>query len=107
MARTGAFDFKLAEGARDGAVEDENKIGPGCWAWIDRTGTERWLFIYARCPDCACLGTLWYRRGDKGGRGHDIDAAGNVSPSVQETCQHVECGFHTQPTRLLGFVDRR
>ena len=107
MPRTGAYEFKAVDGAHDGVVQDENQIGPGCWAWVDRVGESRWLFLYARCPDCGCLGTLWFRRGDKDGRGHDIDAAGNVSPSVQEACQHTECGFHTQPTRLLGFVDHR
>jgi len=107
MPRTGAYEFKLAAGARNGTVQEDSEIAPGCWAWVDRTSTARWLILYVRCPDCGCLGTLWFQRGDKNGRGHDIDSAGNVNPSVQETCQHTECGFHTQPTKLLGFVELR
>jgi hypothetical protein len=109
MATVGAYEFKPAEGARDGAIDDENKIGRGCWAWLDRTTPERrWLSIYLRCPDCGILATLWRSFGDQSS-GHAIDAAGNVSPSVG--CPHkpdgTPCGFHTQPTRLVGFVDRR
>ena len=107
MPTTGAYEFRLALASKDAVIEDENQIGLGCWAWIDRTadvpGSRRWLMLYARCPDCGLLCTLWRVRDDASG--HQIDAHGNLSPSVQ--CPHEPCGFHTQPTRLQGFVDRR
>lgn len=109
MPTTGAYEFKLTVKAKEGVIDDENLIDRGCWAWIDRTTKERrWLSIYLRCPDCGILATLWRSFGDKS-HGHQIDAQGNISPSVG--CPHVidgkPCGFHTQPTRLISFVDRR
>lgn len=100
--RTGAYEFKLAPAAVAGVVPDDHLelIGKGEWAWVDRTQDYGWLLLH-RCPDCGCLGSLWQK--DKG---HTIDAEGNVSPSVLERCYH-ECGFHTQPTKLLSFVDAR
>ena len=103
MARTGAFEFRLAVKAVNGEVPgDYLWIEPGEWAWIDlrTSGGNGWCVII-RCPDCGCCGTLW--RID---RGHNIDAEGNVSPSVLETCQH-NCGFHTMPTKLLGYMEKR
>lgn len=119
MPTTGAYEFKLAPKAVSGVVKDENDIAVGEWAWIDRTADYeaggvkescRWLMIYARCPDCKELCTLYRRRGAGEVKGHDIDKNGNVSPSVLHTWQVngvEQCGFHTMPTRLLGFVDLR
>lgn len=115
MPTVGSYEFKLSENAVDGVIKDENQIGRGCWAWIDRTqewaavgvdpaGSRRWLMIYARCPDCGNLSTLW-RLQSPPGHSHEVDATGLLKPSVQ--CAHESCGFHTSPTRLLGFVDRR
>jgi uncharacterized protein YbaR (Trm112 family) len=119
MPTTGYYEFKLAPKAKGGVIEDENDILPGEWAWIDRTadyegpdfkGTVRWLMIYACCPDCKQPLTLYRRRGAGEPKGHDIDSQGNISPSVLHSwiCEGVEkCGFHTMPTKLLGFVDLR
>ena len=112
MPTSGAYEFKLAGSAKDGLVKDENTIQKGEWGWIDRTGKTCWLMIFARCPDCGELMTLYRKRGDKEAQGHDIDAQGNISPSVLHSWMYgnppVErCGFHTQPTRLLGFTDKR
>jgi hypothetical protein len=119
MPTTGSYEFKVAPAAVDGLIQDENHIGKGEWAWIDRTAefenagvkdTCRWLMIYARCPDCGFLCTVYRKRGAGEAKGHDIDATGNISPSVLHTWQVdgvEQCGFHTQPTKLLGFVDRR
>lgn len=119
MPTTGSYEFKLAPAAIDGLIEDENQIQKGEWAWIDRTADYeaggvkeicRWLMIYARCPDCGFFATLYRKRGEGEAKGHDIDSAGNISPSVLHTWQMdgiEQCGFHTQPTKLLGFVDLR
>lgn len=119
MPTAGAYEFKRAAASADGLVSDEKAIQKGEWAWIDRTAdylaagvkeTCRWLMIYARCPDCGFLCTLYRKRGPGEAKGHDIDSQGNISPSVLHTwpVDGVEqCGFHTSPTRLLGFVDRR
>lgn len=119
MPTTGYYEFKLAAEAKGGVIEDECDMLPGEWAWIDRTtdyegpdykGKVRWLMIYACCPDCKLPLTLYRRRGDGEPKGHDIDSQGNISPSVLHSwvCEGVEkCGFHTMPTKLLGFVDLR
>ena len=121
MPTQGSYQFKLAPKAVDGVIKDENDIMPGEWAWIDRTadyegpdykGKVRWLMIYACCPDCKLPLTLYRRRGEGEGKGHDIDAQGNVSPSVLHSFMFgdppvEQCGFHTYPTKLLGFVDLR
>lgn len=115
MPTTGAYEFKLCGHAQGGVVDDENLIARGEWSWIDRTqewgahdllpgGKRRWLMVYARCPDCGLLSTLW-RIGSPPGHSHEIDCQGNLSPSVQ--CSHDGCLFHTQPTRLLNFQDLR
>ena len=118
MPHNGPYQFKLAEASRDGVVDDEDGILRGEWAWIDRTdsfvgrwtGKGRPLMIYARCPDCGELCTLWRPRDPEDKRGHSIASDGSVSPSVLHTRreQGVElCGFHSWPTTLLGFVDKR
>jgi hypothetical protein len=107
MPTTGAYDFKLSLAAKDGLLDDENLLQRGEWAWFDRGD---WLLLYARCPDCGELATLYYKRGDGNKRGHDIDSKGNVSPSVAHSFRYKDveqCGFHTQPTRLLDFVEKR
>mgnify|MGYP003578845527 CR=1 FL=1 len=66
--------------------------------------------IYACCPDCGHAMTLYRKRGDFEPKGHDIDASGNISPSVLHswTMNGAEqCGFHTMPTKLLGFMEKR
>lgn len=96
--------------AVDGFVPDERieDIGLGEWAWIDKSyvfdGRKRLYMICFRCPDCKLLGTIWRETGAGGSEGHTIDAQGNVRPSIQ--CSH-NCTFHTWPTRLIGFVDKR
>lgn len=119
MPRSGAYEFKLAAKAVDGLIKNEFELARGEWAWIDRTAEYvaagvaekcRWLMIYACCPDCGNALTLYRRRGAGEPKGHDIDAQGNISPSVLHTWKMndvEQCGFHTQPTKLLGFVDRR
>lgn len=119
MPTEGSYAFRPAVRAINGVVKSELGIEKGEWAWIDRTADYesagvkevcRWLMIYACCPDCGQLMTLYRRRGQGEAKGHDIDAAGNISPSVLHTWQAngmEQCGFHTQPTKLLGFVDLR
>lgn len=112
MPTTGAYEFRIARAAKDGLVENENLILKGEWTWIDRgeDGEPRWLLVYMRCPDCGHLITLWRKRGEGEAEGHQIDAQGNISPSVLHSypVNGVEqCGFHTQPTKLLDFVDKR
>lgn len=107
MPTTGAYEFRLAVKAVDGLIPEDHIewIEKGEWAWIDmRRDTYGWLLMH-RCPDCGEMGTLW-----QNGRGHTIDAQGNVSPSVAHSWKYAgveKCGFHTQPTKLLGFVDLR
>lgn len=43
----------------------------------------------ACCPVCGWVATL----------DHEIDAQGNVTPSVQ--CANPQCKFHAEPVRLL------
>lgn len=121
MPTTGSYEFKLAAKAVNGIIADESEIAVGEWAWIDRTvdwtedgvkHEKRHLLIYARDPDCKELCTLWRRLSGDQEHGHTIDAQGNISPSVLHHWpygdpQQERCGFHTQPTRLLGFVDLR
>lgn len=119
MPTTGAYEFKLATIAKGGLVVDEDVhlIPRGEWAWIDRTAEfeaagipGKCLMIYAMCPDCGQLMTLYRKRGEGQAAGHKIDSQGNVHPSVLHTWNIAgveQCGFHTQPTRLLGFVDLR
>jgi len=120
MPTSGAYEFKLAASAKGGLIEDELAIKPGEWAWIDRTqlyeagGVReencRWLMIYACCPDCKQLMTLYRRRAATEPQGHSIDAQGNLHPSVGHSWRVAgveQCGFHTMPTRLLGFIDLR
>lgn len=113
MPTEGKYEFRLAAAAVDGVIQDAIDLQPGEWAWIDRTadvGMPGWLMIYACCPDCKQPLTLYRRRGAGEMAGHDIDAQGNISPSVLHSwpVNGVEqCGFHTQPTKLLGFKDKR
>lgn len=121
MTVNGAFEFRLAAKAVGGVVADENDIAVGEWAWIDRTTEweeasvkqrKRYLLIYLRDPDCKTLCTLWRRFGDGAPQGHEIDAKGNVTPSVLHNWPYGDppverCGFHSQPTKLLNFVDLR
>jgi hypothetical protein len=121
MPTTGSYSFRrAAKAGPDGVVADENDIAVGEWAWIqfeiecDEGGlktTKKYLLIYLRDPDCKTLCTLWRRFGEVS-VGHDIDGQGNVSPSVLHNWPYGDppterCGFHTQPTKLLGFVDKR
>jgi len=114
MPTIGYYEFKPvnAQALIVGDVSSPDMLPPGTWAWVDRSEDlgERFVCIYMTCPDCKGLATLGHKRGDKPWVGHDIDAAGNISPSVLHSwkMEGVEqCGFHTQPTKLLGFVDRR
>jgi hypothetical protein len=118
MPTAGSYEFKLAAAAKDGFIPDSNidLMKPGEWAWIDRSAEfadladSYFLMIYARCPDCGQLMTLYRKRGESEPQGHKIDPHGNVSPSVLHTWQVSgveQCGFHTIPTRLQGFIDKR
>jgi hypothetical protein len=114
MPTSGAYEFKPAnaEALVVGDVVGPNILPPGTWAWVDRSEElgERFLTIYMTCPDCKGEASLGYKRGDKPWFGHNIDAQGNISPSVLHTWQmdgKEQCGFHTHPTKLLGFKDRR
>jgi hypothetical protein len=110
MPTTGAYEFKRATKSVNGVVLSENDISVGEWAWLDRGGDEephRRYLLLIRDPDCGMEGTLWFQ-----GKGHNIDAHGNVSPSILHSWKYGDppverCGFHTQPTKLLDFVDRR
>jgi hypothetical protein len=121
MPTTGAYSFKRAAKANSkGVVADEKDIAVGEWAWICRTvdwedagekKEKHYLLIYLRDPDCCELATLWRRFGTEI-HGHDIDSQGNVHPSVLHNWPYGDppverCGFHTQPTKLLDFVDLR
>jgi hypothetical protein len=108
MPTTGAYEFKLAAAATNGAIEREDLLKPGEWAWVDRQneGARRYLAIYICCADCGMIGTLWSKYGDTPARGHDIDTQGNIQPSVG--CPSPKgCAFHTRPTKLMGFAERR
>ncbi len=110
MPTSGSYEFRLAQIAVNGFVPDElaHTMKGGEWAWIDRG--EFGLMIYAMCPDCNQLATLFRKRGDSEAQGHSIDSLGNINPSVLHSYKEAgveKCGFHTQPTRLMGFVDKR
>lgn len=119
MPTSGAYEFKLSVSSKGGFVEDGTDLKPGEWAWVDRTDVyeangiaekRRWLVIYACCPDCGHLMTLYRRRDATEPKGHSIDREGNLNPSVGHSYKVAgveQCGFHTMPTRLLGFVDYR
>jgi len=110
MPTSGSYEFKRADKAVNGIVQDERDIGIGEWAWLDRGAEEepnRRYLLLIRDPDCQMEGTLWFQ-----GKGHQIDAQGNVSPSILHSWKYGDppvekCGFHTQPTKLLDFVDHR
>lgn len=106
MPHNGPYEFRLAKAAADGCIPDDHLelIERGEWAWIDRTKDYGWLLMH-RCPDCGEFGTLW-----QGSRGHAIDPQGNVTPSVLHSWKYAgveKCGFHSYPTKLLGFVEKR
>jgi hypothetical protein len=107
MPTQGAYAFKLAPKAVDHQIPTDHLeyIEPGEWAWIKLD--DQGLCLFNRCPDCHHLATLW-----QNGKGHTIDLEGNISPSVLHSVLWGDppkqiCGFHTQPTKLLGFKDLR
>ena len=118
MPTTGSYSFRRALLAGpNGLIANENDIAVGEWAWIDYTDRvasevgKKYLLILMRDPDCKMLATLWRRFGDEV-HGHDIDGQGNIHPSVLHNWPYGDppvehCGFHTQPTKLLDFVDLR
>lgn len=114
MPTTGYYEFKLAVKAIDGFIEHGRELQdlkPGEWAWVkmEGLGDDRYLLLYLMCPDCKSPATLW-RRFKEQVVGHNIDAQGNVSPSILHNWIEngiEKCGFHTQPTKLLGFMDKR
>ena len=108
MPTTGAYEFKLAACAIEGIVEDELKMTFGEWGW-HKVPENGFLAVYACCPDCGFLICLWRRFGDQV-VGHQLDSQGNLHPSVAHSykvADEEKCGFHTQPTKLLNFVDLR
>lgn len=110
MGTNGPFDFKLSLKAVEGVIDDELGMFPGEWAWKRQGGAgDEFLAVYCCCPDCGLLMTIWRRFGTDA-KGHTIDAAGNVSPSILHNYPvdgKNACGFHSIPTRLIGFVDLR
>jgi hypothetical protein len=111
MPTIGAYEFKLSPKAVGGVIDDELGMFPGEWAWKKQVEGQ-FLAVYACCPDCGLLMTLWQRFGSDVHKGHAIDGAGNISPSVLHSYLYGDppvekCGFHTQPTKLLNFVDLR
>jgi hypothetical protein len=112
---TGYYEFKRAAKAVNGLIADENEIEVGEWAWVDYSlrvgGGGKYLLMLIRDPDCKTLSTLW--RGFKDQvYGHNIAASGIVSPSILHNWPFGDppkelCGFHTQPTKLLDFIDLR
>ena len=110
MPTTGSYEFRRAAKSVNGVVQSEMDIAPGEWAWHDRGADEepKRRYILLLCdPDCKMPSTLWFQ-----GKGHTIDAQGNVTPSVYHKWPYgdppvEQCGFHTQPTKLLEFVDKR
>lgn len=111
MPTEGSYEFKLANGAIDGLIDDAINLQPGEWAWFEQKldGNPTFLAIYACCPDCKLPMTIWRTFGGEM-RGHAISQSGDVSPSVLHSYKvgnEEKCGFHTHPTKLLNFVDRR
>ncbi len=110
MPTTGAYSFKLSPKAVAGLVEDELAMFPGEWGWHRQdVADQKFLAIYCCCPDCGLLMTIW-RRFDKDVVGHQVDGQGNIHPSVLHSYVVLgveKCGFHTQPTKLLDFIDLR
>lgn len=108
MPTTGSYSFERAEKSTNGEIKREDYIARGEWAWVDRTQDfgdgSRHFMVYCRCPDCGLLATVW-RVGSPPGESHELSADGILTPSVQ--CPHGACGFHTQPTKLLDFIDIR
>lgn len=109
--KSGPYEFKLSIVAKGGLVQEAVEIEPGAWAWykVETAGQPTYLGLYACCPDCCLPMTLWRRFGDQV-HGHQIDAQGNIHPSVAHTYKVDgvdKCGFHTQPTKLLDFIDLR
>ncbi len=111
MPTTGSYEFRLSDKAKDGVVKDAVELQRGEWAWVDRTTVDRrYLMLNACCPDCGLAIGLWRKYGVDEPIGHSIDSEGNVRPSVLHSYKvdGVEkCGFHTQPTKLIGFIDLR
>jgi len=113
MPVNGPYNFKRAAKAdARGVIENDDDIGVGEWAWVDREVSDvRLLMIYLRDPDCKTLCTV-YRRFGKEASGHDLDGQGKLSPSVLHNWPFGDppqerCGFHSMPTMLLDFVDIR
>lgn len=91
---TGAYTFKRFDPA-----DGQNRwiIPKGHWtAWNgfvhhgDGMKTPQ-LFVLIRCPECGEAGML----------PHQVDASGNVHPSIQ--CPGKDCAFHTNPNLLEGW----
>lgn len=106
MPTSGAYEFRLAARAVDTCIPRDHIewFEPGEWAWVKMDAPEGWLLMH-RCPDCKEMGTLWAY-----GKGHRIDPDGSIHPSVLHGYRIAgveQCGFHTQPTRLLNFVEKR
>lgn len=106
MPTSGSYEFKLAQKAVDHCIPRDHIewFERGEWAWVRMDEPEGWLLMH-RCPDCGEMGTLWAY-----GKGHKIDSEGNISPSVLHGYKIAgveQCGFHTQPTRLLNYVEKR
>lgn len=110
MPTSGAYDFKLSPKAVGGVIEDELGMFPGEWAWHKQdVNGMTFLAVYACCPDCGFLMTLWRRYGAEV-KGHTLNEHGHLHPSVLHSYKESgveKCGFHTMPTRLLGFIDLR
>lgn len=112
MPTSGAYDFKRAAKSVNGVVQSELDIAPGEWAWHDRGADEepRRRYILLICdPDCKLPSTLIFPNVKAN---FTIDTQGNITPSVHHKWPYGDpptecCGFHTQPTRLLDWVELR
>ena len=113
MPTNGPYEFKLSPKAVNGVIEDELGMFPGEWAWHKQdVNGDQFLAVYCCCPDCGLLMTIWRRfgTGTQGIKGHTINPLGEVSPSILHTYPvdgKEACGFHSIPTKLLGFMDLR
>lgn len=112
MPVNGPYQFRrAAKSDARGMIDDENEIQVDEWAWVRRPGDPEFLMLLLRDPDCRMLATIWRRFGSDV-KGHQIDAQGNVHPSILHTWLYGDppaerCGFHSMPTRLLDFTDIR
>lgn len=83
---TGSYEFKKWTEP----PENWHELPKGYWVntsgveWVKRT-------VFLACPVCGLVAAL----------PHQVDAQGNVSPSVG--CPYTPCPMHLMPVKLLGW----